>query len=242
MSDAGLLQIGPVTEREFGRSHYLDLLASFSGSPLLTGRYGSAEVGYIDPTVLTGEKAARLILLGGRSWRATEIEWKRRIVWLEPAKEGGTARWIGGGRGMSAAVSEAIRCVLVDGPPAGTTMSRCAIAKLDELRDDIPGEARPVGITREGTAMTRWWTFAGTNANCTHAKLLAANALVRKFDGLGLDLAIVADGAVLPELGQSAPILDIFEIEQAAKGLKFSDCLPADLRARMVIARIYGRQ
>ena len=239
VEDAGLLQIGPTTEREFGKSHYLDLLASFSGSPLLTGRFGSAEVGYIDPTVLTGENANRLILLGGRSWRVTEIEWKRRIVWLEPAKEGGTARWIGGGRGMGADVSAAIRAVLVDGPPAGTIVSRRATAKLDELRDAIPASGKPVGVVRDPSGTTRWWTFAGTNTNRTYAKLLATTAVVRRFDGLGLDLSMVADGAVLPDLHQVHLTLESAELELAAKSIKFSECLPGDLLARIVAARLY---
>lgn len=62
-----VIRAGPRMEKEFGKGHYRDLLASFSGSMLLTGRHGSAEVGYIDPTVLAGEQEPRLILLGGRS-------------------------------------------------------------------------------------------------------------------------------------------------------------------------------
>jgi ATP-dependent Lhr-like helicase len=41
-SEGGLVRIGPETEREFGRGHYRDLLASFSGAQLLTGRCGGA--------------------------------------------------------------------------------------------------------------------------------------------------------------------------------------------------------
>ena len=243
VSDSGLLQIGAVTEREFGRSHYLDLLASFSGSPLLTGRYGSAEVGYIDPTVLTGEKADRLILLGGRSWRVTEIEWKRRIVWLEPAKEGGKARWIGGGRGMGPEVSEAIRAVLVDGPPDSVTLSKRAVAKLDELRDSIPAPGTSSGvIVRHDDGSIRWWTFAGTNVNRSYAKLIAATAQVRKFDGLGLDLSMLVEGTVLPDLRHAALAFSTPELEQASKGIKFSECLPADLLERVVSARMYGAE
>ena len=243
VSDSGLLQIGAVTEREFGRSHYLDLLASFSGSPLLTGRYGSAEVGYIDPTVLTGEKADRLILLGGRSWRVTEIEWKRRIVWLEPAKEGGKARWIGGGRGMGPEVSEAIRAVLVDGPPDSVTLSKRAVAKLDELRDSIPAPGTSSGvIVRHDDRSIRWWTFAGTNANRSYAKLIAATAQVRKFDGLGLDLSMLVEGTELPDLRHAALAFSTPELEQASKGIKFSECLPADLLERVVSARMYGAE
>jgi hypothetical protein len=45
----GVLQIGPMTEQQFGRAHYKDLLASFTGVQLLLGRFGNIEVAYIDP-------------------------------------------------------------------------------------------------------------------------------------------------------------------------------------------------
>lgn len=107
-TDNGLIRVGPETEREFGRGHYRDLLASFSGAQLLTGRCGSAEVGYIDPTALTGEDPQRLLLLAGRSWLVKEIEWAKKVVWLEPAKEGGKARWMGGARSLSREVCQGI--------------------------------------------------------------------------------------------------------------------------------------
>ena len=239
--DAGLLQIGPSTEREFGRSHYLDLLASFSGSPLLTGRCGSTELGYIDPTVLTGEARDRLILLGGRSWRVTEIDWKRRTVWLEPAKEGGTARWIGGGRGMSEPVSQAIRHMLLDGLPPAINLSRRATAKLDELRDAIPASNPGGTLVRNPAGTARWWTFAGTSANRTFAKLLAATASVQKFDGLGLDLSFVAGEAVLPNRDPAQLQFTQAELDQAVKGIKFGECLPAHLLERVVVSRLYAQ-
>ena len=90
----GVLSVGPETERVYARNHYKDMLASFSGTMLLAGRDGSSEVGYIDPTVLPGEKDNRLLLLAGCSWRVTEVDWSKRIVWLEPAAEGGKARWM----------------------------------------------------------------------------------------------------------------------------------------------------
>lgn len=76
MDTDGVLQIGPMTEKQFGRARYKDLLASFSGAQLLLGRFGNVEVGYIDPTMLTGEKQDRLILLAGKSWRITDVDGK----------------------------------------------------------------------------------------------------------------------------------------------------------------------
>ena len=37
MDTDGVLQIGPTTEKQFGRAHYKGLLASFSGAQLLSG-------------------------------------------------------------------------------------------------------------------------------------------------------------------------------------------------------------
>ena len=68
---------------------------------LLLGRFGNVEVGYIAPTMLTGDKEDRLILLSGKSWRITVVDWKKRVVWLAPVKEGGKARWTGSGRTLS---------------------------------------------------------------------------------------------------------------------------------------------
>lgn len=130
--------MGPQTERSYARGHYRDLLASFSGSQLLTGRHGAAEVGYIDPTVLTGERNERLLLLAGRSWRVTDVDWSKRIVWLEPAAGGGKARWMGGARSLARDVCQGIRSVLADGPSPTVTLSRRAQAALQALTDEIP--------------------------------------------------------------------------------------------------------
>ena len=237
--DSGSLQVGPTTEQEFGRSHYLELLASFSGSPLLTGRHGSAEVGFIDPSVLTGESSGRLVLLGGRSWRVTEIDWRRRTVWLEPAKEGGTARWLGGGRSLGAEVCHAIRPVLLEGPPIGITISKRAKAQLDEIRDATPISSPQVALSHPASGVSRWWTFAGTNANRTYAKLLGNDTVVRRFDALGLDLKAIPQNIVLPELINSNLSLDQNDLEQGAKTIKFSDCVPTKLLSKSVRSRLY---
>ncbi|MCK7500320.1 MAG: hypothetical protein MZW92_66035 [Comamonadaceae bacterium] len=41
-SSRGLWIVGPKTEERYGRGHYRDLLATFSGDPLLLGRSGSS--------------------------------------------------------------------------------------------------------------------------------------------------------------------------------------------------------
>ena len=230
----GLVRVGPETERAFARGHYRDLLASFSGSMLLTGRHGSSEVGYIDPTVLTGEQEDRLILLAGRSWRVTEVEWSRRIVWLEPAREGGKARWMGGARSLSRDVCQGIRTVLASGAPAVVTLSQRAQAALRELTDELPmSPGTHFVVAQSDAASIRTWTFAGTRANRTWARQASVGGLRVRFDSLSVQAPISLMTGASPE-----PLaLTDAEIADFAKSIKFADCVPRGLLTRSIVAR-----
>ena len=234
-SDA-VVRVGLRMEREFGRSHYRDLLASFSGSMLLTGKHGSAEVGYIDPAVLTGEQENRLILLAGRSWRVTGIEWSKKTVWLKPAKEGGKARWMGGARSLSREVCQGIRAVLADGAPTSVTLSQRAKAALRFLQDDMsisPGSH--FIASRPDEATVRTWTFAGTRANRTFARNAAGAGSKVRFDAL----SVQAPEALLESaIGTKIPLTDN-ELAVFAETIKFSSCLPRTLLEETVTARAF---
>lgn len=231
-----IVRVGPRLEREFGRGHYRDLLASFSGSMLLTGKHGNAEVGYIDPTVLTGEQENRLILLAGRSWRVTGIEWSKKTVWLEPAKEGGKARWMGGARSLSREVCQGIRTVLAEGAPDLVTLSQRAKAALQFLRDDMSISSGTHFIaSRPAEALVRTWTFAGTRANRTYARNAAGTGNKVKFDAL----SVQAPASLLAQaLGARFELTDD-ELSVIAEAIKFSSCLPRNLLAETVVARAF---
>jgi len=231
-----IVRVGIRLEREFGRGHYRNLLASFSGSMLLTGKHGNAEVGYIDPTVLTGEQENRLILLAGRSWRVTGVEWSKKTVWLEPAKEGGKARWMGGARSLSREVCQGIRTVLAEGAPDLVALSQRAKTALQFLRDDMSISPGTHFIaSRPGEATVRTWTFAGTRANRTFARNAAGAGSKVKFDALSVQapasLLAPAQGALL-ELTDD-------ELIMFAETVKFSSCLPRSLLAETVVARAF---
>lgn len=232
----GVLSVGPRLEREFGRGHYRDLLASFSGSMLLTGKHGNTEVGYIDPTVLTGEQDNRLILLAGRSWRVTGVEWSKRIVWLEPVKEGGKARWMGGARSLSREVCQGIRAVLAEGAPTLVTLSQRSKLALQFLRDDLSISPGTHFISsRADDSIIRTWTFAGTRKNRTLARNASTSASKVKFDALSVQ-------APLAQLEPaSGSVLDLTEDELGsfAEAIKFSACLPRTLLAETVKARSF---
>ena len=232
----GVVRVGPRMEREFGRGHYRDLLASFSGSMLLTGKHGSAEVGYIDPTVLTGEQENRLILLAGRSWRVTGIEWSKKTVWLEPAKEGGKARWMGGARSLSREVCQGIRVVLAEGTFASLTLSQRAKAALKFLQDDMSISSGSHFITsRPEEAIVRTWTFAGTRANRTFARNATGAGSKVKFDAL----SVQAPASLLESAPGTWIALTDDELAVFAETIKFSACLPRNLLAETVVARAF---
>lgn len=230
----GVVRVGTLTEHKYARGHYRELLASFSGSQLFTGRHGAAEVGYIDPTVLSGERDERLILLAGRSWRVTDIDWLKRIVWLEPAAGGGKARWMGGARSLGRDVCQGIRSVLANGASSTITLSRRAQAALQMLTDEISMSPGTHFVTsRTETMPVQTWTFAGTRANRTLARSASVGGAKIRFDALSVQAPVAALPAALPES------LSLTDDELAAfrDSIKFADCVPRQLLSRTILAR-----
>ena len=230
----GVVRVGPETERVYARGHYRDLLASFSGSMLLTGRHGSSEVGYIDPTVLTGEQDNRLLLLAGRSWRVTEVEWSKRIVWLEPAREGGKARWMGGARSLGRDVCQAIRTVLATGAPSIVTLSKRAQDALCALVDELPiSLGTHFVVARADASPVRTWTFAGTRANRTWAHQASVGGQKVRFDAM----SVHAPASKLADTSKGQLTLADAEIATFAESVKFAECVPQGLLTRTIVAR-----
>ena len=93
--DGELLFVGPAAEQRFGYRHFMGMTAVFTAPPQFTVLAGRQEIGRIDPMLLTEKTdGPRLLLLGGRSWKVTWTDWKRRRCYVEPAESGGKARWL----------------------------------------------------------------------------------------------------------------------------------------------------
>jgi ATP-dependent Lhr-like helicase len=147
--DGGVLGVGARAEREFGRRHFGDLVVSFSSPMLLSVMAGQVELGAVHPLAVVPSRDGEpiIILLSGRSWRVVDVDWPRRRVAVVAAQEAGKARWLGGGRPASFAVSRAAEAVVAGRGPE-CSLSRRAASKLDEIRDRLPfidGTAVPVG-------------------------------------------------------------------------------------------------
>jgi ATP-dependent Lhr-like helicase len=169
--DGELLFIGPQAEQRFGRRHFMDMMAVFTAPPQFTVLAGRQEIGQTDPSLLTDKiEGPRLLLLAGRSWQVTWIDWKRKRCFVEAADSGGRARWHTPGiGGASFALSRSTRDVLLgEDPPVKLTQRAQRV--LAETRDEHGLTAHPAGtvISRKGMDI-RWWTWAGYRANATLA-------------------------------------------------------------------------
>ncbi|RYF58320.1 MAG: DEAD/DEAH box helicase [Comamonadaceae bacterium] len=240
--DGNFLHIGPEAERRFGRRYFSDLTAVFSAPPEFTVFAGRNEVGTIGTDLLVEEvDGPRVLLLAGRSWKVTHVDWERRRCFVEPVDAGGRAKWSGLGVGVSYEIAQGMRAVLLGEMPAGVTLTRRAQTTFDELREGythaIGSEALVVGLPSQGSG--RWWTWAGTAANRTlQASLPSMVDPRQRIDEKSLRL--------LPGVGRrevSSALADIVwkrptVAVNAVAGLKFSAALPRDLATRTLAERL----
>jgi ATP-dependent Lhr-like helicase len=242
-ADGGMLFIGPEAERRFGHRHFMNLMAVFTAPPEFTVLHGRDEIGRIDPSLLADRiEGPRLLLLGGRSWRVTWTDWKRRRCFVEPAESGGRARWLSAGTGgLSYELARSMRDVLL-GAEIPVTLTKRASSVLAGLRSDSIGRVHPDGLViSRGDLDLRWWTWAGYRANATLKATLGGLAdEAQRVDDVSIRLredlrlstwrdavASLAGHLCLPEVD-----------DKALAGLKFSDALPRHLATATLAARL----
>ena len=239
----GMLSIGPEAERRFGRRHFMGLMAVFTAPPEFTVLHGRNEIGRIDPVLLIDwVEGPRLLLLGGRSWRVTCTDWKRRRCFVEPAESGGRARWLSGTPGgVSFELARSMRQVLLGADPP-VTLTRRAAGVLAGLRSDSIGRVHSGGtVISASDDDLRWWTWAGYRANATLKATLGGLAdESQRVD----DLSIRLRSDLRPQTWHDA-IKDLKDLmclpevdDKALAGLKFSDALPRHLAVSTLASRL----
>ena len=233
--EQGILAIGQKGEETYGRRHFLELLSVFLFPPLFTVLHGRQELGFVDELTLLGRQdGSRVLLLGGRAWRVTHVDWQRKVAHVEVSQDRGRTRWKGQGRGLSFRLCQAIKRVLAESVTRSWWSQR-ARSQIEEVRGKFPW------VTVEGTMVVgeegsvTWWTFAGQKANASFTPILAnltqlsitSDNLVVKFErALPLDAVQRAIeqlrshdlGTLLPEVPP-----------EALEGMKVSECLPPTL-------------
>lgn len=241
--DSGMLFIGPQAEQRYGHRHFMNLMAVFTAPPEFTVLHGRDEIGRVDPVLLADRvDGPRLLLLGGRSWRVTWTDWKRRRSFVEPAEAGGRARWLSEGvGGLSFEITRSMRDVLL-GAEAPVTLTQRAAGVLAGLRSDGVGRVRADGLViSRSDADLQWWTWAGYRVNATLKATLGGLAdESARVDDLSIRLRADLRPATWREaVGTLAERMRMPEVdEKALAGLKFSEALPRPLAVDTLGARL----
>jgi ATP-dependent Lhr-like helicase len=244
--DKGLLGFGRKGEELYGRQNFLNLLSSFDSPVQFLVRNGTAELGYIDPILLkkdeagSGKAGPQLLLLAGRSWAITGVDFSSRTIWVEVAKEQGKARWLGSSRSLSFALCQAVKNVLM-AERTGLPLSKRGHVFFEELQSALPAfsdDAPTLEHLENGAC--RWWTFAGGAANGIFAAALRARTSRVVADDFYLEVSFDLTGADLRGLldGFDLDALAVRLMADRVADIKFSNSLPPDLLASMVRHRL----
>jgi ATP-dependent helicase Lhr and Lhr-like helicase len=239
----GMLFIGPEAELKFGRRHFMGLMAVFTAPPEFTVLHGREEIGRTDPVLLIDHvDGPRLLLLGGRSWRVTWTDWKRRRCFVEPAEDGGRARWLSAAPGgLSFELARSMRDVLLGADPP-VVLTRRASGVLAGLRSDGIGRVQSSGTVISGSDDDlRWWTWAGYRVNATLKATLSGIAdpsqrVSDLFIRLRPDLRATTWPSVVRELRDHLCLPEVDD--KALAGLKFSEALPPHLAVSTLANRL----
>ena len=237
---SGLASMGPEGEKLFGRGHFLDLLSAFASPMVLAARHGATELGYVDPMAVQQQRdGPTVLLLGGRSWKVTAVDWSKRTVLVEPTDDRGKSRWLGTSRWLGFEVCQAMRRVLLHEGDAELGLSKRGTQQLDEVRDLITAPERQGSLLLEHlpSGRLRWWTFAGGAVNSALA-LRLPEAGVNRIDDLWVETGPDVSVPALMQMEVSSDAMSAFaEIVAARSELKFAACLPAVEIAAVVMAR-----
>jgi ATP-dependent Lhr-like helicase len=242
--DNGVLWFGRQGEKVYGRRNFMELFTVFLVPPVFEVMHGRQHIGSVDEIVfLTKQQGIPVLLLGGRPWQVNHVEWSRRIAYVEPAKQLGVARWIGGARPVSSRIAATVRALLTSDEERSYWSQR-AVTQMRHLRSTskwLPTDSTCL-VPSTGHGI-RWYTFAGTRANLAIAtglqRLLQApvrsGSISVMIDTGG---SVQAVYAAIEQMRQQPVESLLPEIEEAAiTGLKFSDCLSPSLARSMLQER-----
>ncbi|MFO0887706.1 MAG: ATP-dependent helicase, partial [Isosphaeraceae bacterium] len=238
-SDGGILAFAPEGEAKFGRRNFMDLLSVFTSPPLFRVSWGRKELGFVhESTFFKRDGGPTVLLLAGRCWQATHLDWRRRVAHVEPTEQVGKSRWLGEGQFLGHRVCQAVRETLA-GDEVDPHWSRRAVARIGEVREEFPW-LRPdsTALVRHPDGQVRWWTFAGGVANT-----ILAQQLGRFGEAKADNTAITIEGdPPMEEIREHLGSLSAHEMAavpdpRAIEILKFSEALPPVLSERVYLAR-----
>jgi ATP-dependent Lhr-like helicase len=241
--EQGIAGIGRRGEETYGRRHFMELLSVFTSPPLFHVLHGREEVGFVDELTFLGKRDPQhVLLLGGRAWGVTHIDWQSRIAYVTVSDDKGISRWRGEGQSLGFRLCQAIKSALVS-EQTRTSWSRRACDQMIELRREFAWLTHDNStVLFDHSGKCAWWTFAGLRANATLASTFTKANLMATADNLAVrfeelpsvpDIERAFQDMRSREASNLVPAVD----EAAVDGLKFSECLPPDLAKRVLEIR-----
>ncbi len=237
----GLLSMGTMAERRFGKKNFLELYAVFS-SPVLyrvithaRRDIGSLEQDFVDRLV----EQMSSFLLGGRAWTVDHVSHEDREILVREAPRGVKPTW--GGyvpQHLGFDVCQRIKRVLTEEtkyPYVDEAAFAHIAAKRDDLRELLRRSGPAVQIVGNDV---HWWTFAGGRINHTLKygfdvaegwKVVADNFQLRiEGDGVGHESVrtVIAKMAAQAFWHDAATRHAVLTRLPAYRLTKFQDCLP----------------
>ena len=244
--DSGILRIGEAAEAEYGRRHFMELLSIFDSPPLFSVKHGNRDLGYVhETTFFVKRDGPAVLLLGGRAWQVTHLDWDRRVAYVASSDVHGKSRWLGGSQPLRFELCQSIRSVLSESEEALEWSPR-ATAAIREMRQEfawLDEDCTPVVIDAKA-GVTRWWTFAGGLANAMLAECLAASlGATVKHDNLAVRIGELITSSdfhdAVESLRRNPPKTGAVDVtEEALKSVKFADCVPEELTVAMLRGRL----
>jgi ATP-dependent Lhr-like helicase len=243
--DQGILWLGREGEETYGWRNFLELFSVFTSPPLFTVLHGHEELGFVDEMTFLGKQDdSRVLLLGGRAWLVSHLDWQRRVAYVQATDTNGRSRWKGERPGLGFQLCQSIKHLLAgdDERAMWSTRARQQIAAVRKEFAWLNSEGTVVLLEKNGT--TEWWTFAGTGANATLAyEISQATKCQATYDSFTVTCeSPVSLNTIERALGELRTH-DVSEMSAAVEdgaieGLKFSACLPHDLALDMLRSRL----
>ncbi len=246
----GRILLGAEGERLYGRKNFAALYAVFDAPRSLTIMWGPDEIGSMDALFVQGLDSGACFVLGGRSWKLVDVDWRRNRCDVVPAPQGAHVSWLGGSRIVRRRHAEAIREVLLDDDRDVDWTTR-AFEAMQAIRAEhafVHDEERPVH-RQKGSPV--WFTFLGTRANNLLSRVLreklgggevTADHLCIRFRGDAGKSDVAVRDAIREVMGPGAVTDDdaIAHVDELVRRplSKFQPCLPPALEARFLARRL----
>lgn len=241
--DEGHLSMGDRGEETFGRRHFMDLMSAFTSEPVFHVRAGRSEIGLVPDAALAAAEANEgRMLLAGRHWFIEAVDFRRRVITVSPAPDGGKIRFWGTAQPLSFELCQSIRSVLVGDNP-GIELSERAERRLAERRSEMNwlGTASAGPFVQHTERRSIFWTFAGIKANLELAARLSS---VRSEGGMIDNFMLPVDQGTTTEdclrLITSMPAghQEFIPHDRMVEGLKFHEALPRSLALQVAQRRL----